>query len=82
MPSSLEEVQSILARLLEVDRARLVPQARLREDLGADSLDLIELILIFEDELGVEIPIIQMRTLQATVGSAAASYEAYRSGKK
>ena len=41
--------------LLGVEPERVVPSARFREDLDADSLDLVELIMAFEEELGGEI---------------------------
>jgi len=40
---------------LGVDESRIVPEARFREDLEADSLDLVELIMAFEDKFGGEI---------------------------
>jgi acyl carrier protein len=48
-------VTKIVVDLLGVDEARVVPTARFREDLEADSLDLVELIMQFESEFGGEI---------------------------
>ena len=50
-----EKVQSIIVELLGVDAAKVTPEARFREDLEADSLDLVELIMAFEDKFGGEI---------------------------
>ncbi|MGQ9908842.1 MAG: acyl carrier protein [Candidatus Flexifilum sp.] len=50
-----ERVQDIVVDLLGVDREKVVPTARFREDLEADSLDLVELIMAFEEEFNGEI---------------------------
>ena len=53
--TTLERVRGIVVELLGVDAAKVVPEARFREDLEADSLDLVELIMAFEEEFGGEI---------------------------
>ena len=50
-----EKIKSIIVNMLGVDEAKVVMEARFREDLEADSLDLVELIMAFEDEFGGEI---------------------------
>lgn len=55
MATTQERVTKIIVELLGVDEAKVVPEARFREDLEADSLDLVELIMAFEDEFGGEI---------------------------
>ena len=55
MASTEERVRSIVVDLLGVDAERVIPSARFREDLEADSLDLVELIMAFEEEFGGEI---------------------------
>jgi len=55
MADALIEVQEIIVDLLAVDPQKVTPEARFREDLGADSLDLVELIMEFEDRFGGEI---------------------------
>jgi acyl carrier protein len=55
MASTEERVKNIVVDLLGVDADRVVPSARFREDLEADSLDLVELIMAFEEEFGGEI---------------------------
>jgi acyl carrier protein len=47
-----ERVKKIIVDQLGVDPAKIVTEARFREDLGADSLDLVELIMGFEEEFG------------------------------
>jgi acyl carrier protein len=55
MSETYEQVQAIIVDLLGVDESRVTPEARFREDLEADSLDLVELIMAFEDKFGGEI---------------------------
>ena len=47
-----EKVKEIIIDKLNADPAAIVPTARFREDLKADSLDLVELIMAFEEEFG------------------------------
>ena len=54
-PNTLEEVRKIIHDLLGADDAKITPEARFREDLEADSLDLVELIMAFEEKFGGEI---------------------------
>jgi len=53
--TTLERVRAIIVELLGVDAAKVTPEARFREDLEADSLDLVELIMAFEEAFGGEI---------------------------
>ena len=55
MADTFEQVKTIIVELLAVDPAKVIKEARFREDLEADSLDLVELIMEFEDEFGGEI---------------------------
>ena len=55
MTDTFTEVQVIIVDLLGVDESKVTPDARFREDLEADSLDLVELIMAFEDKFGGEI---------------------------
>ncbi len=55
MASTEERIRTIVVDLLGVDTDRVTPEARFREDLEADSLDLVELIMAFEEEFGGEI---------------------------
>ena len=50
-----ERVKSIIVEQLAVDADEVQPEASFVEDLGADSLDTVELIMAFEEEFGVEI---------------------------
>jgi acyl carrier protein len=52
---AFEKVKDIIVEQLGVDPEKVTMEARFREDLEADSLDLVELIMAFEDEFGGEI---------------------------
>lgn len=71
--ASVEEIQSkvkeIVVDVLGVDASRVVTEARFREDLEADSLDLVELIMQFEEKFGGEISDEDAQKIQ-TVGEA------------
>jgi acyl carrier protein len=55
--ASLEEkVKKIIIDQLGVDEAEVTPEAKFIDDLGADSLDTVELVMALEEEFGVEIP--------------------------
>ncbi|WP_442929369.1 acyl carrier protein [Natranaerovirga pectinivora] len=51
-----EKVKEIIVKELGVDESEVTLEASFQEDLGADSLDLFELVMSFEEEFGVEIP--------------------------
>jgi acyl carrier protein len=55
MASTFDRVREIIVDLLGVDPAQITPEARFREDLEADSLDLVELMMAMEEEFGGEI---------------------------
>ncbi len=51
-----EKVKKIISEQLDVDIASVKPEASFVEDLGADSLDTVELVMALEEEFGIEIP--------------------------
>jgi len=53
---SEERVKEIIAKELEVDVKQLTPEAKFIEDLGADSLDIVELVMELEEAFGIDIP--------------------------
>ena len=55
-PEMVERLKKIVAEQLGVDESKIVPNARFTDDLNADSLDLVEMIMSLEEEFGVEIP--------------------------
>lgn len=54
--SMQDKVKSIIAEQLGVKPEEVVPEASFVEDLGADSLDTVELVMALEEEFGIEIP--------------------------
>merc|ERR1712151_1095634 len=70
------EVKKIIAEQLSVDESKIVPEATFIGDLGADSLDAVELIMAVEEKLGVQIPeeeAEKMTTVQAVMDYAKAN---------
>ena len=63
----LEKMKEIIAEQLSVDAETVTEASSFKEDLGADSLDLFELVMALEDEYSVEIPAEDLQNL-ATVG--------------
>ena len=62
-------VKEIIVNELGVEAEKVTPEASFVEDLGADSLDTVELVMAFEEEFGMEIPDEDAEQLQ-TVGDA------------
>jgi acyl carrier protein len=77
MSDTFEQVKAIIVDLLGTDPAKITPEARFREDLEADSLDLVELIMAFEDKFGGEISDEDAQKI-TTVGEAVAYLEAHK----
>ncbi len=63
-----EKVKEIIVEQLNVNAEQVTPEASFIEDLGADSLDTVELVMAFEEEFGAEIPDDDAEKL-TTVGS-------------
>ncbi|MBK6909981.1 MAG: acyl carrier protein [bacterium] len=63
------KIKKIIADRLQVDLASVTDNASFVEDLGADSLDLVELVMAFEEEFGLEIPDQDAETMKS-VGDA------------
>ncbi len=70
-----ERVTEIIVEQLGVTRDEVVPEASFIDDLGADSLDIVELVMAMEEEFDVEIPDDDAEKLQ-TIGSAIAYLKA------
>ncbi len=51
-----DKIVKIIAEKFDVDPVEIVPEASLIDDLGADSLDLVELVMTIEEEFDIEIP--------------------------
>ena len=56
MDNTLEKVTEIIIDKLDVDKSKITLEAKFIDDLGADSLDTVELIMQFEEEFEIEIP--------------------------
>ena len=56
MSNVAERVKKIVVDKLGVDESKVTIEASFIDDLGADSLDIVELVMAFEEEFGVEIP--------------------------
>ena len=69
MNDTFERVKKIIVDLLGVEPEKVTPEARFREDLEADSLDLVELIMAFEEEFGGTISDEEAQQIR-TVGEA------------
>ena len=72
MPMSediFNRVQKVTVEELSVKPEAVVPEASFTEDLGADSLDVVELVMAFEEEFGIEIPDDEVGQIK-TVGDA------------
>ena len=66
---TFEKLQTIVSNQLGIEKEKVVPSADFTKELGADSLDVVELVMAFEEEFGVEIPDDAAEKIQ-TVGDA------------
>ncbi|MGN0242615.1 MAG: acyl carrier protein [Lachnospiraceae bacterium] len=63
----LDKMKALISEQLGVDESLIVPDADFKDDLGADSLDIFELLMGLEEEYGLEIPTEELNDI-ATVG--------------
>ncbi len=73
----LEKIKEITAESLGVEVETITEKTSFKEDLGADSLDLFEMVMAFEEAFEVEIPSEDLEQIQ-TVGDVAAYLEAHK----
>ena len=71
----LEKVKAILAEQFDVEEDKVTADTDLQEDLGADSLDVVDLLMSIEDEFGLEVPDDEIENIK-TVGSLVSYIEA------
>lgn len=71
----LEKVKAILAEQFDVEEDKVTADTDLQEELGADSLDVVDLLMSIEDEFGVEVPDDEIENIK-TVGSLVSYIEA------
>src|SRR5579884_724868 len=81
MASVEERVKQIIVEQLGVDEAEVTPTASFVDDLGADSLDTVELVMAFEEAFGIEIPDEDAEKI-ATVQDAIGYIEKHTQAKK
>jgi acyl carrier protein len=74
-----QKVKDIIINELGVDAEKVTPEASFVEDLGADSLDTVELVMAFEEEFGMEIPDEEAEKLR-TVGDAISYIQSNQQG--
>lgn len=67
METMYEKVRATLAKQLRISPDRVVPEAQIKKDLGADSLDILQLLMRLEDQYGIFIPDKALATFK-TVG--------------
>ena len=70
----LEKVKSILAEQFDVEEDKITEETSLQDDLGADSLDVVDLLMSIEDEFSIEVPDEDVENIK-TVGSLVAYIE-------
>ena len=70
----LEKIQEMLAEALNIPADKVTPDAKIVDDLGADSLDVVELLSQLEDEFGIIIPDEEVEQL-VTVADVVAALE-------
>ena len=73
----LEQIKNKLVEQLGVDKEKITMDTNIMEDLGADSLDMVELLMCLEDEMGVSIPDDQALTLK-TIGDIVKLLESFK----
>ena len=71
----LEKVKAILAEQFDVEEDKITAETDLQEDLGADSLDVVDLLMSIEDEFEIEIPDDEIENIK-TVGALVSYIEA------
>lgn len=69
MSATFDKVKELIVDQLDVSEDQVKEEANFIDDLGADSLDIVELVMVFEEEFGIEIPDEDAETLK-TVGDA------------
>jgi acyl carrier protein len=72
---TFEKVKKIIVEQLGVEESEVTPEASITDDLGADSLDQVELVMAFETEFNIDIPDEEAEKIK-TVGDAVAKIDA------
>ncbi|HTX57088.1 MAG TPA: acyl carrier protein [Candidatus Acidoferrales bacterium] len=77
--STFDKVKKIIVEQLGVDESEVTPEASITDDLGADSLDQVELVMAFETEFNIDIPDEEAEKIK-TVGDAVARIDQATAG--
>jgi acyl carrier protein len=77
--STFDKVKKIIVEQLGVDESEVTPEASITDDLGADSLDQVELVMAFETEFNIDIPDEEAEKIK-TVGDAVARIDSATAG--
>ena len=56
MTDTEQKIKDIVVKHLGIDESKVIPDSKFIDDLGADSLDTVELVMAFEEEFGIDIP--------------------------
>jgi acyl carrier protein len=78
---TLDRVKKIIVEQLGVEANEVTPEASITDDLGADSLDQVELVMAFETEFGIDIPDEEAEKIK-TVGDAVQKIDAVAATKE
>ncbi|MBV9440271.1 MAG: acyl carrier protein [Candidatus Eremiobacteraeota bacterium] len=78
---TFDRVKKIIVEQLGVEENEVTPEASITDDLGADSLDQVELVMAFETEFGIDIPDEEAEKIK-TVGDAVAKIDAVGGAKE
>jgi acyl carrier protein len=78
---TFDRVKKIIVEQLGVEENEVTPEASITDDLGADSLDQVELVMAFETEFGIDIPDEEAEKIK-TVGDAVAKIDAVQAAKE
>lgn len=72
-----EEIKSIIKTNLNIEDEKIVPTARLKEDLAIDSIDTVEIVLAFEEKHDIRVDETKLREIK-TIGDLVAYFEALK----
>jgi acyl carrier protein len=78
---TFDRVKKIIVEQLGVEENEVTPEASITDDLGADSLDQVELVMAFETEFGIDIPDEEAEKIK-TVGDAVAKIDGVQAAKE
>ena len=72
-----EEVRRVIAKQLRIDEAKVTIESKIKDDLGADSLDVLQLLMTIEEDMGITVPDEELATFD-TVGDVVAFLESHK----